>query len=159
MTIFGKISELIGKLPKPWNYVVGVALLVIVISALVWGFSQIQSCSYHKAKKEYDEKEAAWSQERTKLIADAEAKEKRIAELEPQVLAFKAAADAGKKVDDALVTKIEQVGKDAAAAEAAASEPVDCLVRATRVCDLLRANNIPHDCKRITAESCKPAGQ
>lgn len=148
------ILKRISSLPKPWNWVVSVVLLVIVIAVLVWAFSQVQSCSYHKAKKEYDAQEAKWSQERTKLIADAEAKEKRIAELEPQVLLYKAAADAGKKVDDDLAGKIEQVGKDAAAAEAAAVGVSDCRVRAARVCELLRTNRIPHDCAVITTESC-----
>lgn len=152
--MFKKLFEKIKSLPSPLNWIVGAVLLVAVISALVFGFSQVQSCNYNKTRKEYEAKEAAWYQERTKLIADAEAKEKRIAELEPQVLLYKAAADAGKKVDDALVTKIEQVGKDAAAAEANASIPTDCRTRAQRVCDLLRANNIPHNCGVITAESC-----
>lgn len=149
----------LNRLPRPWNLVALLVLLAAIAGAGFWLFGQVQSCTYHKARKDYDKKEAAWSKERTKLIADAEAKEKRIAELEPQILAFKAAADAGKKVDDELAAKIEQSGKDAAAAEAAALEPADCRVRAQRVCALLKSNNIPSDCGRITAESCKPAGQ
>jgi uncharacterized protein YlxW (UPF0749 family) len=142
--------EFFSKLPWYVKAVVGVVLVV----GLFGLFSQVQSCNYDKARKEYEAQSEQWKGERAKLIAEAESKEKRVAELESEVLAYKAAADAGKKVDDALAEKIEKLGEDAKHEEEVANSPVDCATRGARICTLLRANNITADCAAIVRESC-----
>lgn len=144
------MNTFFSKLPWYFKVAAGVILIVIV----VFLFGQIQSCNYDKARKEYEAEKQAWLQERPKLIANAEAKEARVAELESEILAYKAAADAGKKVDDALAQKIEQLGEAARHEEEMANAPVDCATRGGRICQLLRANNIPADCAVIIRESC-----
>jgi uncharacterized protein HemX len=144
---------MIGFFSKlPW-YVKAIAG-VIVIALGFFLFGQIQSCSYDKARKEYEAQSEQWKGERAKLIAEAEAKEARVAELETKIMAYQAAADAGKKVDDSLAEKIEQLGEDAKHEEEMANAPADCRTRAIRVCALLRANGINADCASITNESC-----
>lgn len=123
----------------------GVAAIVLLFAVS----SQVSSCRYDKGRKEYEAKEEAWKTERAKLIATAEEKERRIAELEPQVQAFKAAAEAGKKVDEALAQKIEDVAKESADAEANAQVPTDCRTRADRICTMFRAGDSRFDCKPI----------
>lgn len=146
------------KVPQPWRLLL-LLVLVLALGAIVFTlFSQVSSCRYDKARKEYEEKEKAWTVERTTLIANAEAKERRVAELEPKAIAFDALAEQNRKIDAGLAKQVEEVSKNAAEQEARAEMPTDCRVRAERVCDLLRANNIKHDCFRITKESCG-AGQ
>jgi len=157
--MFTVISALLQKIPTPWRWVVEVALLVILIAAGFYLVSQVQSCGYQRGSAKYHEEEQKWKTERAALIARAEEKEKRVAELEPKAIAFDALAEQHKAIDATLANKVEEVSKDAAAKEAAAESPTDCRVRAQRVCDLLRANNIRHDCGAITRESCGPAGQ
>lgn len=153
--MFSGFLRLLNRLPRPYNWIVALAILVAVIVGCVFLFGQIRGCQYKKERADYQKKEDAWNLERTRLIATAEAKEKRIAELEPKVLFYEAAAEAGRKVNDDLAKKIEDVSKQAGDEESRALVPTDCNVRARRVCDLLRANNIPHDCAAITIESCR----
>jgi uncharacterized protein YlxW (UPF0749 family) len=139
-----------SKLPWYFKAIAGVIVMVGFLALI----NQIQSWKYDKERKEYQAQSEQWKGERAKLIAEAESKEKRVAELESEVLAYKAAADAGKKVDDALAEKIEQLGEDAKHEEENALIPVDCATRGGRVCTLLRANGISADCASIIRESC-----
>lgn len=145
------------------NWLVGHPLvillgIVIFVAFMFGGFNWYFSRKYDKSRIEYEQKEQAWKVERTTLIANAEAKEKRIAELEPKAIAFDALAEQNKKIDTGLAQQIDEVSKNAANEEILAEQPTDCRVRAKRVCDLLLANHIKHDCERITKESC-PTGQ
>lgn len=149
------ILDKIGKLPNIWQWVLSGALIFVLVMGLFLLTSQVQSCGYNKARQEYQTKEAGLLAERTKLLADAEAKERQIAELGTKVAAYEAAAEAGKKLNADLIDKINEVAKDASKDEANAGVPADCHVRAARVCALLRANNIPGDCNTIERESCK----
>jgi hypothetical protein len=150
------LLKLLSKIPQPWRLIL-ILGIVFAAGALIFTlFSQIGSCRYDKARKEYEEKSKAWATERAVLIASAEAKEKRIAELEPKAIAFDALAEQNKKIDAGLAKQIEEVSKNAADEEARAEMPTDCRARAQRVCDLLSANHIKHDCAAITAESCGP---
>lgn len=133
---------------------VGIALIILVIVSLLGGFSWVLSRKYDKDRQKYEEESKTWAIERTTLLANAEAKEKRIAELEPKAIAFDALAEQNKKIDAGLAQQIEEVSKNAAEEEAMASSPTDCLIRVGRVCERLRANGIKHDCFRITKESC-----
>lgn len=132
-------------------------LMVVGVLALLFGVSsQISSCRYDKERAKYEAEKQAWASERGKLIGAAEEKERRVAELEPQVQAFKAAAEAGKKVDEGLAEKIEAVAKESADAEANAEIPVDCRIRAERICQLFRRSDARFDCRPLFAECERP---
>ena len=147
------MNYLINKiLSLPWYVKVFVgALLLTGIFAL---FSQVQSCNYDRQRQEYEAEKKAWNDERSGLIARAEEKERRVAELEPKAIAFDALAEQNKKIDAGLAQQIEEVSKNAAEEEARAEQPVPCVDRIGRVCERLRASGIPHDCFAITRESC-----
>lgn len=144
----------LNKVPQPYRLIIFIVIVLALGTIFITLFSQIGSCQYDKARKEYEEQSKAWTTERAVLVASAEAKEKRIAELEPKAIAFDALAEQNKKIDAGLAQQIEEVSKNAGIEEAMALEPTDCRVRAKRVCDLLSANRIKHDCAAITAESC-----
>jgi uncharacterized protein HemX len=131
-------------------------VVVVVLIAGFYVFGQIQACGYHKGRAEYEARDKAREQKEMELRARAEASEKRAAELEPKAAAFDALAEQNRKIDSSLAKQIEEVSKEAGNEEAKASEPADCRVRAKRVCDLLSANRIAHDCAAITRESCGP---
>jgi uncharacterized protein HemX len=150
-----KLIAKIHALPAPLNWIILIGGAVLIVVVVIYLFGQIQSCNYDRSRKEYEAEKQLWTQERTKLLADAEAKEKRIAELEPKAIAFDAVAQQNKKIDAGLAQQIEEVSKNAAEEEARASEPTDCLTRIARVCERLRAAGIPHDCFAITKESCQ----
>lgn len=152
--MFSALLRLLSKVPQPWRFILIVGVLLAATAAIFTLSSQVRSCQYDKSRKEYEEKSKAWATERATLLANAEAKEKRIAELEPKAIAFNALAEQNKKIDAGLAQQIEEVSKNAADEEARAEMPTDCRVRAQRVCDLLSANHIKHDCASITAESC-----
>lgn len=153
------ILKHLEQLPNNIRYVAGALLLVVVVGVAFALSSQVQSCGYNKARDEYQKKEDAALAERNKLLEDAKSKEVQIVALQTKVQFYEAAADAGKKVDDKLQNQINEVATNAANQEATASTPTDCHVRAKRVCDLLRANNIPGDCAAIEREACGSTGQ
>lgn len=148
------ILRQLERLPQPWRFIVTCLLVVMIVGAGVVGFNQIRACGYDKAKQQYEVEEAKRKTERERLIGENAQLRKQIAELEPQALAYKAIVDAKAKADQALKDQIEKVSEEAANAEANANQPVDCRVRAERVCALLRSNRIPHDCAAITRETC-----
>lgn len=154
--IISAILRLLSRLPRPWGFIVGGVLVVLLIAALFWAFGQVQSCNYRKARVEYDEKEKTWKADRDKLVADAAAKEKRIAELEPKVLAYEQAAEQGKKVDRGLADKIDRISKEAADEAAVTDSVIDCGVRAERTCAKLRSLNPPIlvDCAAYKRKVC-----
>lgn len=145
-----------AALPATWRWIIAGALAVLLIMALYALGSWWSGRQYNKARAEYQKNEDAWKVERTTLIANAEAKEKRIGELEPQVLAYKAAADSGKKVDEELAKKIEKISTDAAAEEAATNEPAECGTRAERTCAKLKGLKPPIviDCEVYKKKIC-----
>lgn len=149
MTALVKFFELI---PQPWRTVAQIGLVVLLIVLGIYFFGQIQSCRYDKARGEYQQKEEAWKVERTKLIADAEAKEKRIAELEPKVAAYEQLAEDKKRLDEGLSSKIDSLVEEAKREEELTNQPTDCRTRAQRVCEKFRANNIPIDCAQLVAK-------
>ena len=133
-----------------------VLIVVVIIVFIFGGFNWYFSRKYDKSRIEYQQKEEAWKVERTTLIANAEAKERQIAELESQNVAFRTAAEQGKKVDDALAAKIDQVSKEAADEMVAIDEPADCWVRADRTCSKLRGLKPPIivDCDEYKRKVC-----
>lgn len=134
----------ISKLPWIVKIPVAIGLLVLFF----WLFGQVQACGYKKARAEYQKDRDQWiNVDRPKLIAEAEAKEKRIAELEPQLAIYKDAAEKGKKIDEAKQQQIEDVTKREAENEKTANLPTDCRSRANRLCDLFRTNDKRFDCK------------
>lgn len=147
----------LNKIPQPWRLLLFL-VIVLALGAIVFTlFSQVSSCRYDKARKEYEEKEKAWTVERTTLIANAEEKERRVEELESQNAAFRAAAEQGKKVDDALAAKIDQVSKEAADEAALTDQTTDCWTRADRTCMKLRLLKPPIviDCDAYKRKLCQ----
>lgn len=147
------INSLLNFLKQP--LVIGI-LAVLSIAFMFGGFNWYYSRKYDKERIEYQKKEDSWNVERTTMIANAEAKEKKIAELESQNVAFRTAAEQGKKVDDALAAKIDQVSKEAADEMDATDLPADCWVRADRTCAKLRALKPPIivDCDEYKRKVC-----
>lgn len=146
----------LNKVPQPWRLILFVGIVIAALVIVFTLFSQISSCRYDKARKEFEEKEKAWTVERTKLITNAEAKERRVEELESQNAAFRAAAEQGKKVDDALAAKIDQVSKEAADEAARTDLPDDCWNRADRTCAKLAKLKPPIivDCDEYKRKLC-----
>jgi hypothetical protein len=152
--MIGFIHNLLLKIPAPWRYVVELGAVLAVLLALFAFYGKVESWGYNRGSAKFHQEQEAWKVERTGILARAEASEKRAAELEPKAIAFEALAAQHKAADAGLVTKIEEVSKNAANAEAIAEGPADCADRAKRVCDGLRANKIAVDCGAITRESC-----
>lgn len=153
-SFFARIFQWISDRAGPWAWVLKAGILVAVIGLSFTAVNSIQSCGYSKGSARYHEEEQKWKTERAALLARAEEKERRVAELEPKAIAFDALAEQHKAIDRELAKKVEEVSSNAASEEAKADQPTDCRTRAQRVCDLLRANNIRHDCAKITRESC-----
>lgn len=155
MTMSWLLRQL-NKLPQPWRLISGLALIAILIAAVLGLFSQVSSCGYDKARKEHEEQSKAWATERVKLLANAEAKEKQVAELELQVTAFRAAAEQGKKVDDTLADKIDQVSKEAADEALVTDAATDCWIRGDRTCLKLKSLKPPIviDCDAYKRKLC-----
>lgn len=146
----------LNKLGRPWNWIVALILGVLLISFLVWGFSQVQSCSYNKARKEYDGQSKAWATEKAKLLGQIAERDKQIEQLEAKEAALIAADKAGKKIDDALATKIDEVTKAAAAEASITDLPADCALRAERTCSKLAGLRPPIviDCGEYKRRIC-----
>ena len=150
------LLKLLNRIPQPYRLIVFAVVVFLAIALIFVLFDQVSSCRYNKGRAEYQkEKEQwtkereAWNTERAGLIATAESKEKRIAELEPKAMAFDALADQNKRIDSNLANQIEEVSKNAAIEEGNALLATDCITRANRVCDRLRANRIPVDCAKL----------
>lgn len=148
----GLFTSLWGRVPAPWRLPAGAVLFVLFVAALFGAAGRIQSCGYDRGRAEFEAERKAWASERATLEARIAERDRRIGELEPQVQAFQAAAEAGKRVDEQLAQKIEAVAKESADAEANAQVPVDCRVRARRLCDMFRSGDARFDCRAIFAE-------
>ena len=134
--------------------IVGAALVLLVIGVVggrAWRGRQV-----HKAYEQYHQEKAEWDKTRAGLIARAEAHEQRIAELEPQVVAYKAAAEEGKRLDESKVKAIEELGKKEAQNEATANQPTECGVRAQRICDMFRSTDRNFDCTALFDQCKRP---
>jgi hypothetical protein len=136
--MFSSFVKFIQSLPRPVNWIVGVGIVGLLIGLVLYGFNQVQACGYDKARKDYQTKETQLKAERDKLLEKVAERDKRIAELEPQAAAFRAAAEQGKKVDDDLAQKIEQIAEDAAKEMDDINQPADCWVRSDRTCTKLK---------------------
>lgn len=151
------IQKLIGKIPAPWRYVVYVVILAVVLIVFFALMNQVQSCGYSKARKDYEAKDAALKTEYDRLSGENKQLKTEIASLEPQLLAYKSAQEAGKKVDDGLAKQIEEVGKESAKQDALTEEFADCEVRADRTCAKLRGLKPPIqiDCDAYRRKICQ----
>lgn len=136
----------------PFLTIIGVVILIALFLGLLYG---VQKWAYHRGQAKYEAESKAWQVDRAKLIAEAEAKEKRIAELEPQVVAYKAAAEAGKRLDEEKAKAIEDLGKREAEDVANSQIPTDCRTRAGRVCDLFKRTDAKFDCRPIFDECAR----
>jgi hypothetical protein len=149
--MFSFILKLLERIPQPYRLIVELAIVVLLIVAGFWVFGQIKSCSYDKARQEYQQKEDAWKLERTKLITRAEEAEKRVTELEPKVLAYEKLAEEGKRIDESTAEKIKKIGEEASREATVTDKPADCVVRAERICAKFAELKppIPIDCEAL----------
>lgn len=136
--------------------IVMIIIVVVIVAISIGGFSWFMSRKYDKDRLKYEAESKAWATERAGLIANAEMKEKQVAELESQVAAFRAAAEQGKKVDDALAAKIDEVSKAAADEAALIDAPADCWDRGQRTCSRLADLKPPIviDCEEYKRKIC-----
>lgn len=136
----------------PLRLILAAAGVIVFIGVIVWGVNSYQARKYDKDRQKYQASETAMKAERDQLSGENKVLKSQIASLEPQLLAYKSAQEVGKKVDDGLAKKIEDVGKESANAEANAQMPSTCNDRAQRVCDMFRASDKRFDCRAIFAE-------
>lgn len=149
-----RVINAFKALPLWWQVAVVVGVLAVVLGTGYWAVSGVQRWVYNRHRAQFEAERQVWAVERAKLLQRAEDDERRIAELEPQVAAFKTAAEQGRKIDKEKADEIQEVIAREAAAERAAQVPVDCWVRASRVCELFRANDKRFDCTAIF-DACK----
>ena len=127
----------LNKIPQPYRLLVFVVAVVALVLVFFTLFSQIQSCGYDKARARYEKESKEWATERATLLGQVAERDKQIEQLKAKEAVYIAADQAGKKVDDALAAKIDEVTKAAAAEAIATGEPADCWVRADRTCTKL----------------------
>lgn len=146
----------LNKLPQPYRFITFICAIVLLILAVLGLFGSIRSCSYDKARAEYQKQSDEWQKERNQLLGQVAERDKQIEQLKAKEAAYVAADQAGKKVDDALAAKIDEVTKAAANEEIATDQPADCWVRADRTCSKLAALKPPIviDCNVYKRKIC-----
>lgn len=143
--------KLIGSMKWYWQ----VLIVVVLVGATTLGADAWKAHGLTKSQEALNIATKQWNEERAKLIADAEARERHIEELEPQVLAYKAMAQQGKILDEAKAKQIDEVIKKENSDEENANKPTDCNVRATHLCDMFRATDKRFDCATLFAQCQK----
>ena len=131
-----------------------IAAAVILIALFLGAMSGIRSCSYQKAKAEYEASDKKHQEEYDRLAGENKELKKQREELLSQAAAYKAAAEAGKKVDEGLEQKIDEVSKETANAQANAETATDCRTRAERICNMFRTSDKRFNCN-ILFDECK----
>lgn len=150
--MFTWLIKQLAKVPQPWRLIIFVIIVLMVVAIFFTLFSQVRSCQYDKARKEYEEQSKVREAKVNQLEGENAVMRKQIAELEPKALAYTAIVDSKIKVDEGLKDKIEKLTEDAANAENMANTNVPCRVRAQRLCDLFRAGDSKFDCNILFAE-------
>jgi len=146
----------LNRIPQPYRLIVfviaAVALLVIVFTL----FNQVKSCGYDKARKDYEDQSRAWANERAILLGRIAERDKQIEQLEAKEAAIIAADKAGKKLDDDIANRIDEVTKAAADEAISTDAPADCTDRAERTCSKLAGLKPPIviDCDSYKRKVC-----
>ena len=146
----------LNKVPQPYRLIIFIIMAVAVVLIVLALFSQVRSCGYNKARLEYEQQAKAWQDERNKLLGQIAERDTQIEQLKAKEAAVIAADQAGKKIDDALAAKIDEVTKAASAEEIATNQPTDCWVRADRTCAKLASLKPPIviDCNVYKRKIC-----
>lgn len=132
--MFNALVKLFEKIPQPYRFIALIVFLAAVLAGIFFLFSQVQSCGYDNAKKDYETQAKAWQNERAILLGKVAERDKEIAQLEDKEAAIIAADQAGKKLDENITAKIDAVTKEAADEAITTDQPTDCSVRADRTC-------------------------
>lgn len=153
------ILRQLNRLPQPWRLIVSLSLLAILISAVVYGFTQIQSCSYRKGRAEYEALEGQKKAERDQLIGENQKLRGQIAELEFQKQAFKTMAEQGVKLDQEKAKQIDEISAKEATDLENVRQDRNCADRAHDTVALLRTAKPPIilDLAAVIRKQC-PAG-
>lgn len=136
--------------------IIAVLIVAIIIAFIFGGFNWYFSRKYDKQRAEYETNSKAWATEKAQLLGGIAERDKAIEQLKAKEAVIIAADQAGKKLDDALATKIDEVTK-AAAEEATATDGfTDCWVRGDRTCAKLAALKPPIriDCDAYKRKIC-----
>jgi flagellar basal body-associated protein FliL len=146
----------LAKVPQPYRLILFVGMVLALGAIFFTLLNQVQSCGYHKAQKQYQEESKAWATERAKYQGQIAERDKQIEQLKAKEAAIIAADQAGKKLDDSIATKIDEVTKAAADEAFAVDAFADCFVRADRTCTKLRGLKPPIniDCDAYKRKLC-----
>lgn len=152
MTIFEKIVQLIKGSPLVTGLVV-----VVLIAMAFGGYGSCAAARYDKQRQKYEADSKAWASERAKLEGQIAERDKQIETLKVKEATLQAIAEKGKKIDEALATKIDQVTKDAAAEATTTDQPADCWIRGDRTCAKLAGLKPPIviDCDAYKKKICR----
>jgi len=146
----------LNRIPQPYRLIVIVIAAGAVVIIFLTLFSQIRSCSYDKARKDYEDQARAWQTERAILLGRIAERDKQIEQLEAKEAVIIAADKAGKKLDDDIANRIDAVTKAAAEEAVTTDAPADCFDRAERTCSKLAGLKPPIiiDCDAYKRKIC-----
>jgi hypothetical protein len=116
---------------------IAAGLVIVLIVAFTFWRDRRAAAKYDKERAAYELNSKQWATERAGLLGRIAERDKQIEQLEAKEAAIIAIDQAGKKIDDALATKIDEVTKAAADEAIAVDAPADCWLRADRTCTKL----------------------
>lgn len=161
------ISKLLSGLAPNTRRVVEVALLVAIVVVAVVVAGGVRSCSYKKAKAEYEASKKQYvveqqrlATERDQLIGRIEQRDREIEKLETQKDAYRTMAEQGVRVDQQRAEQIEAIATKEAQDLEKARTDMDCRTRAADTVALLRTAKPPIalDLSAVIRKQCGPAG-
>jgi hypothetical protein len=164
--MFTLVSKLLGGLTPKTRWIIEAVLLVVAFSislALVGG---VRSCSYKKAKADYDESRKKYDAaqqllktERDQLIGTIEQRDREIEKLETVKDAYQTMGEQGVRVDQEKAKQIEAIATKEAQDVENARRDMDCVTRARDTVALLRTAKPPInlDVNAVIRKQCGPA--
>jgi hypothetical protein len=164
--MFTLVSTLLARLTPTMRWIIEIALLVAVASAGVVVAGGVRSCSYKKAKAEYDESskkhdvaQRRLKAERDQLIGAIEQRDREIEKLETQKDAYRAMAEQGVRADQEKAKQIDAIATKEANDLEEARADMDCRTRAGNTVALLRTAKPPIllDLNAVIRKQCGPA--
>lgn len=147
--------SLIGR-QKWWIQII---ITVVLVAGIILLYLLGRSWGYDKARAKFEAEDAVKAQKSAELITRAEGLEKRVAELEPKLLAYEQLGEQKKKLDEKTVEKINAVVEEGKARDAVTDAPTDCWTRAQRTCAGFGKLNPPIviDCEAYKQRICANA--
>ena len=142
----------IGK-QKWW---VQVIVTIVFIAGIILLYLLGRSWGYDKARVKFEAEDVVKAEKSQKLVTRAEELEKRVAELEPKLLAYEKLDDQKKRLDGQMTEKINAVVEEGKKRDAVTDAPSDCWTRAERTCAGFGKLNPPiHiDCEAYKRRIC-----